>query len=160
MKPLLLSLLTILTLPHFAIQSDIPRNSPPTFQLPPTKLPPPIPLVPSLPPPRETLAKGVIRIERAQTLPVNIEAGNVRMRGKVYAADVRVGLGTTNETTVHLRFMHNFPSELPVLQKLEALLRKVEKSALPVTFIGIRANGRLVFSRVEVGEEIVDLFSP
>lgn len=160
MKMLLLSLLTVFTLSHFAIQSDIPRNSSPALRFPPAKPNPPTLLVPSLPPPRETLAKGVIYIERAQTLPVDIEMGGVRTRGKVYAVDVRVGLGTTSETTVHLRFMHNFQGELAVLQKLDALLRKAEKSALPVTFIGIRANDRRVFSRVEAGEEIVDLLAP
>jgi hypothetical protein len=61
---------------------------------------------------------------------------------------------------VHLRFMHNFPGELPVIQRLDAVLRDAEKRSLPVTFIGIRVSDRLIFSRVEVGEKIADLFAP
>lgn len=161
MKTTLFSLLSVLFLPLFTAQSDIPKGSPTRPFVPPAgppRLSPPT--LPPLPIPREVLAKGVIHIERTETLSVKVEVGGVWTRGTVYVANVRVGIGTTNETMVHLRFMHNFPGELPVIQRLDAVLRDAEKRSLPVTFIGIRVSDRLIFSRVEVGEKIADLFAP
>ncbi len=160
MKTILFPLLSVLLLPLFTAQSDIPKGNPPRLLVPPASPPRLPPLTPPLPVPREVLAKGVIRIEKAEALSMKVEVGGVWTRGTVHVVNVRVGLGTTNETMVHLRFMHNFPGELAVMKRLDDVLRDAEKQSLPVTFIGIRVNDRLIFSRVETGKEIVDLFAP
>lgn len=108
------------------------------------------------PTPRVVVASGTVKIEKCGTLPVEVQFGGAMIKGYAYALDIRVK-GATNEVTVHLRMVHNSESPLPILQEIEAFLKKAEKQQILLTFYGFSAKDRLFFNRIEGNGQMVEL---